>query len=111
MKRRGKVLRELNSSPGLLMIDGQQFRFALEGVWRSEAPPKPGLNVEVELDHNLQVSGITVIPDSQIAREHAQAAVAKAEEKEVSRRLGTNWAVVAVIATALLLVGSFLLTR
>lgn len=110
MKARGKVLREPNSGPGLLMIDGQQFRFAIEGVWRSEASPKPGLNVEVELDRNLQVTGITAIPDSPIARAQGQTVIVSVKEKEDGRaqKRIAKLGVPVVFATVLLLVWFFL---
>jgi hypothetical protein len=65
VKARGKLLREPTQNPGIVMIQGQQFRFQLEGVWSSEIPPKPGLVVDVELDNNLQVIGISAVTDSQ----------------------------------------------
>jgi hypothetical protein len=37
---RGKILRGASRSPGVVMIEGQQFRFQPEGVWQSEAAPK-----------------------------------------------------------------------
>ncbi|MFY9561368.1 MAG: hypothetical protein WAQ52_14130 [Terriglobales bacterium] len=77
MTKRGKVLRDPNARPGLLMVEGQQHQFALEGVWRSETPPKPGLVVDVELDASGRVQGITVVPDSQLAKEQAEAAMAR----------------------------------
>jgi hypothetical protein len=63
------------------MMEGQQYRFSLEGVWKSETPPKPGLVVDVELDARGKVQGITVVPDSQLAREQAEAAMALARQK------------------------------
>jgi hypothetical protein len=81
MTKRGKVLRDTTSGPGLLMMEGQQYRFSLEGEWKSEAPPKPGLVVDVELDARGKVQGITVVPDSQLAREQAEAALALARRK------------------------------
>ena len=40
MKKRGKVLRDTTLGPGLLIVEGQQYRFTLQGVWKSAAPPK-----------------------------------------------------------------------
>lgn len=40
MKKRGKVLRDASSGPGLLMVEGQQYPFAWNGVWKSETAPK-----------------------------------------------------------------------
>ena len=65
MKARGKILREPTQNPGIVMIQGQQFRFQREGVWRSEIAPKLGLVVDVDLDNNLQVIGMSVVTDSE----------------------------------------------
>jgi hypothetical protein len=72
MKKRGKVLRDPRTGPGLLMIEGRQYRFCLEGIWKSEIPPKPGLTVEVKLDHAGQILAITAVSDSQLAEEQAE---------------------------------------
>jgi hypothetical protein len=69
MKARGKILREPNRGPGLLMIDGRQFPFLIDEIWRSGILPKSGLEVEVEFDKNFQIAGITPLPEAQIARE------------------------------------------
>src|SRR5215469_7914471 len=84
MRVRGKVLREPGAAPGLLMIDGQQFRFWLDGVWHSDLRPKPGLAVNVELNRELQVIGITVIPEAQ-PMNYPQAPVSQSADKPVGR--------------------------
>ena len=81
MAKRGKVLRDTNAGPGLLMVEGQQYQFRLEGVWKSEVTPKPGQVVEVEFDSNGQTAAITVVPDAQLAKEQADAALKVAKEK------------------------------
>jgi hypothetical protein len=81
MTKRGRVLRDTTSGPGLLMIEGQQYRFSLEGVWKSETPSKPGLVVDVELDARGKVQSIIVVPDSRLAREQAEAAAGVARQK------------------------------
>jgi hypothetical protein len=63
------------------MIEGQQYRFSLEGVWKSETPPKPGLVVDVELDARGKLQSITVVPDAQLAREQAEAAIGLARQR------------------------------
>src|SRR5215471_13885166 len=65
MKTRGKSLRQPGEDPGIVMIEGQQFRFQLEGVWRSDIAPQPGQVVEVYLDRELQVIGISVVTEAQ----------------------------------------------
>jgi hypothetical protein len=81
MKKRGKVLRDTSAGPGLLIVDGQQYPFALEGVWKSEVAPKPGLVVDVDFDTTGRVSAITAVPDSQLAKEQAEIAMRAAKEK------------------------------
>lgn len=112
MKTRGKILREPNPGPGLLMIDGQQFRFELDGVWKSEAAPRAGQAVDVNLDQNLQVTEITAVAESQVAREHAEAAVSLAKEKggEIARMAVARFGAPALIAAGVLLVGWFFLS-
>lgn len=72
MKKRGRVVRYLRAGPGLLMIEGRQYRFCLEGVWKSDTPPKPGLAVDVTLDHAGQILAITAVSESQLAEEQAE---------------------------------------
>jgi hypothetical protein len=81
MAKRGRVLRDPSVGAGLLMVEGQQYPFALEGVWKSEAAPKPGLAVDVEFDASGRVAGIAVVPESQIAKEQAEVALKAAKEK------------------------------
>ena len=35
MTKRGRVLRVPGDTPGLLMVEGQQFRFAADSLWKS----------------------------------------------------------------------------
>lgn len=66
MKKRGNVLREPRGGLGLLMIEGRQFPFSPDSVWKSKLAPRPGLLVDVELDLNSQITAIVAVaePDS-----------------------------------------------
>ena len=77
--KRGKILRDPRTGPGLLMIEGRQYWFSMEGVWKSEVPPKPGLAVDVKLDRAGQILAITAVFESQLANEQAERSVDKAE--------------------------------
>ena len=81
MAKRGKVLRDPNSGPGLLIVEGQQYPFALEGVWKSEVAPKPGLVVDVEFDPTGKIASITAVPEAQLAKEQAEVALKAAKEQ------------------------------
>jgi hypothetical protein len=54
------------------MIEGRQYWFSLEGVWKSEIPPKPGLAVDVKLDQAGRILAITAVSDTQLAEEQAE---------------------------------------
>jgi hypothetical protein len=111
MNMRGKILREPNAGPGLLMIDGQQFKFTLEGVWKSDVAPRAGLTVEVEIAPDRQITGITVVPESQLAKEQAEVAMAKAKEKgtQLMGQAVAKFGARDLIALGLLAVGWFFL--
>jgi hypothetical protein len=64
MTKRGKILRDPGTKPGLLMIEGRQYRFCIEGVWKSEVPPRPGLAVDVQFDRAGQILAITAVSES-----------------------------------------------
>jgi len=83
MKRRGKILREPSSGPGLLMMDGQQYYFSAEQVWRSEARPRPGLVVEVELDALGKVQHITVVSSEQLSTDQTEALRARTRRTRI----------------------------
>jgi hypothetical protein len=69
--KRGKILRDPRAGPGLLMIEGRQYSFSMESVWKSEVPPKPGLAVDVKFDRAGQILAITGVSESQLANEQA----------------------------------------
>ena len=73
MRKRGKVLRDPHAGPGLLMVEGRQYQFLLESVWKSDGPPKPGLPVEVDFGQSGQILAITVVPESQLVKEQEEA--------------------------------------
>jgi len=81
MIKRGKVLRDASTGPGLLLVDGQHYQFWLEGVWRSSVPATAGMTVDVEFGSDASIVRITQIADSQIAKEQAEAVVTAARQK------------------------------
>jgi len=75
MQKRGRILRDPLSGPGLLMVEGQQYPFSLEGIWRSEAPPTTGMVVDVEFDASSQITAVSAVAESQLAKEQAEVAL------------------------------------
>ena len=111
MTKRGKVLRDPHTGPGLLMVEGQQYPFCLDGIWRSEIPPKPGLAVAVDFDAQGTIAGITVVPESQLAKEQAEAAMSVAKQKgaALAGNLVARFGIPTLVGAGLLVIGWFFL--
>jgi len=112
MTRRGKILRDTNAGPGLLVIDGTQYPFQLEGQWRSDQPPRTGMVVDVDLSPAGEVVTVRAVADTVLAREQADLAMAAVKEKggalagAMVSRFGTR----DLVAFGLLVVSWFFLT-
>ncbi len=112
MAKRGRVLRDPNSGPGLLMVEGQQYPFALDGTWKSAVPASTGLAVDVDFDSQGVIRGVAAVPDSQIAKEQAEIALTAAREKgaALASTVVAKFGFPTLIAEAILVAGWFFLT-
>jgi hypothetical protein len=92
MTKRGRILRDPRVGPGLLMIEGRQYGFCLEGVWKSDLLPRPGLVVDVKLDRAGRIVEITAVSDLQPGEEPAGGSLHKAKTVgvEILRRIATQ---------------------
>src|SRR5579872_169781 len=72
MSKRGRVLRDPHMGPGLLIVEGKQYPFFMEHIWRSEVPAKPGLVVSVDFDAQGNIVGISAVPQAQLDKERAE---------------------------------------
>jgi hypothetical protein len=66
---RGTIIKVPDATPGLLLLNGKQYAFTLEGIWRSAVAPAPNQSVTVELDSTGAVLSISVVDQGQIAKE------------------------------------------
>ena len=80
MKKRGRIQRDTSVGDGVLAVEGVQYAFKLERMWRSEMPPRIGMLVEVTFDAQGAPESIVAVPDSQIAKEQAEQALASAKQ-------------------------------
>ena len=71
ISKRGKVLRDPHAGPGLLMVEGRQYQFWLNGVWKSDVPPKPGLLVDITFNTRGQIHAIRAVTEAQLEQEQA----------------------------------------
>lgn len=75
MTKRGRILRDTNAGPGMLTVEGIQYVFTLEGMWRSDVPPRTGMTVDVDFDNNSAPKAVYAVSETQVAKEQAQRAV------------------------------------
>ena len=66
---RGTIIKTPDSSPGLLVVDGQQKTFTLEGAWKSPVAPMVNMAVDIELDGAGFITRLTAVDPQQAARE------------------------------------------
>lgn len=112
MAKRGRIMRDPDAGPGLVIIEGRQYPFSLEGIWRSDTLPRPGLVVDVDLDREGQVAAMTAVPDAQLAREQAEAALQGARQKGAELASGAiqRFGAARLLAVGLLVPGWWMLS-
>jgi len=71
-RARGTVIKVPDATPGLLIVDGRQLPFSLEGRWRSPVAPAINMSVEVEFDSSGAVASVSVVDAQQVARERLE---------------------------------------
>lgn len=90
--KRGRILRDASAGDGLIMVDGRQLAFTLEGVWHSPMAPKVDMVVEVERDASGALVAVRAVSTQQLASEQAAELADKARERagEVARAMQTK---------------------
>jgi hypothetical protein len=71
MIKRGRVLRDTSHGEGLVFIEGTQYSFRLEGMWRSEFAPSVNMPVEATFDEQGQLVSLISVPLATLGREQA----------------------------------------
>ena len=77
---KGRVLRDTTHGEGLMSVEGNQYTFRLEGMWKSDIAPKVNMQVEVDFDDAGTVVAVRGVDPAAAAREQAAQMAAKATE-------------------------------
>jgi hypothetical protein len=109
MQKRGKVLRNADAGPGLLMVDGQQYPFSLHGMWKSDVPPRTGMVVDVQLGQDGKISAIYAIAESQLAKEQAEVVVAHKTVSASTPKMAARFGMPNLVAAGVLIIAWFFL--
>lgn len=97
--------------PGLLTVEGTQYTFLLEGMWKSEIPPRPGMSVDVHFNQSGIPECVYAVSEGQIAKEQAQKAFSGMLQQSETVRGGlkSRFGIGTIIAESLMLLCLFLL--
>ena len=115
---RGTIIKVPDATPGLVIVNGSQKSFVLEGVWRSPIAPAPNMTVDVQLDGSGAVVGIGAVDSQQVAKEKLDqfGSMAQQHGKEAAEiakqgvgALATRMGTAALVATVVLWVAWFFL--
>jgi hypothetical protein len=91
---RGGIIKTPDSTPGLLIVDGQQKPFTLEGIWKSPVAPMVNMAVDVEFDGAGVIAGLTAVDPQQVTKEKLSqlggAAQQRGKEAAVIARQGVG---------------------
>lgn len=87
---RGRILRDTAVGDGLIAVEGAQYPFKLEGLWKSEHAPKVDMQVDVDFDESGAIVAIRAVDPAAVAREQAaklaaHAGVAAKQAGEVAK--------------------------
>ena len=78
--KRGRVLRDTSQGEGLVFVDGLQYPFRLETLWKSEFAPKANMPVDAEFDETGRLVGLRTVAGQGAGGEQAAQALAAAQE-------------------------------
>jgi hypothetical protein len=115
---RATIIKVPDATPGILLLNGKQYSFTLEGVWNSAVAPAPNQVVTVQISNTGVVSSITVVDQQQIAKEKFAelSGVAQEHGKVVAAQLqsgigalAARMGVVALAATVVIWITWFLI--
>jgi hypothetical protein len=68
-KARGTLIRVPDSEPGIIVVNGEQKSFTLQGVWKSPVAPALNMAVELEFDSRGAVTSVTAVDSEPFNRE------------------------------------------
>jgi hypothetical protein len=80
-RMRGTIVKVPDAGPGLMLVNGQQKQFTLEGIWKSPVAPAANMTVDVDLDASGSVTAVRVVDVQQLAKEQMKQLTGVAQER------------------------------
>jgi hypothetical protein len=78
--KRGRILRDTSMGEGLIFVDGQQYPFRLESIWKSEFAPKVNAAIDAEFDDQGRLIAVRAASNQAVAGEQAAQALGAAQD-------------------------------
>lgn len=70
---RGNIIKVPDATPGLIVCDGKQIPFKLEGVWCATVAPSINQKVDLTFNQDGELSSVNVVSQETLAREKLEA--------------------------------------
>lgn len=80
-KMRGTIVKVPDAAPGLVVVNGQQKQFTLDGIWKSPVAPAANMTVDVDLDAAGTLTAMRVVDVQQMAKEQMRQLTGVAQER------------------------------
>jgi hypothetical protein len=80
-KLRGTIVKVPDAAPGLVVVNGQQKQFTLDGIWKSPVAPAANMTVDVDLDSAGTLTAMRVVDVQQMAKEQMRQLSGVAQER------------------------------
>jgi hypothetical protein len=80
-RMRGTIVKVPGAGPGLVVVNGQQKQFTLEGIWKSPVAPAANMTVDVDVDASGAVTAVRVVDMQQLAKEQMRQLSGVAQER------------------------------
>ena len=71
-KTRGTIIQVPGATPGIIVAEGKQYPFVLEGIWMAPVAPALQQKVEIDIDETGRISAINVIGKDVLAKENLE---------------------------------------
>jgi hypothetical protein len=81
LKVRASILRTPGDGPGLLFVDGRQWPFTLDNLWKSPVAPSVNMLVDVDFDVQGNITAIAAVDPQQAAKEKLNQIGGEAKEQ------------------------------
>ena len=87
--KRGRILRDTSLGEGLIFVDGEQYPFRLESLWKSEYAPKVNATIDADFDEQGRLIAVRAAGSNAVAGD--QAAMALGAARDAAKKMAAEF--------------------